>query len=359
MKKRNNRRLLGGWIAATAFVLLMALLIGCGGGGGGGGGGTTQTTASGSTAGVLPSNMIVFGEANGNGSDFGIFDITPTGTGLTTIAADVSGSILLYAQNPNLANSYILAAMPAGGTAYGIYLAKGPTLTGAKQLVAPTYSDVSSLAITQDSSHIVYTAADATGTSDLYTVSSSGGTPTNLGLSDGSTISPANNDTIAYVAPSSAIGGNDQVYTRSLKAGAAGSPTQVTTDSSMHLLPAWSRDGTQLAYWEQGGTSLLMIDVLATNTVTTLTNPSGISPLGEAFSSDGTQVAIVGDLNFEGVLETQPTNGTTDPTAIFNATQDVGLYGVYWTSATGRGISAAGSSVVRLPKRLRAALAKR
>jgi hypothetical protein len=339
--------------SAIFLALVGAVLIAAIGCGGGGGGGSSTAGVTGSTAGVLPDNVIVFGQPNGTGNDFAIYDISPTGGSPTTVAADVSGSILLYVQNPNKANSYVLAAIPSGGSNYGIYLATGPTLTGATQLVAPVYSDVSSLAITQDSSHIVYSATNAAGVSYLFTLPTSGGTPANLGLSDGSTISPANNNTIAYVAPPNASGGNDQVYTRSLSAGAAGSATQITTDDVMHTLPAFSRDGTQLAYWEESGTSLLKIDLLATGVVTTLTNPSGDTPLGEAFSSDGSQIAIAGDLNFQGQLEVQATNGTSEPDVIFTAGVDVGLYGVYWTGSNGRGIARAGStSAMRRPARL-------
>ena len=366
VKKLASGRTLG----VTGATALLALVIGCGGGGGGGGGGTktttsttsttstaTTSTSTATTAGVLPINTILYAVPNGNGTDYELEGLDPVNAGSsTTIVSDFPASIELFAANPNVKSQYVAAYDPTFGPSdnglYGIYISTGLTASGIKQLVAPTYIFVSSLSVTDNGKFVVYSATDQTGASNLFVESLSGGTPVNYGLSDGSTVSPADDDTLVYVAiPSSGNTVLDQVLSRSLKAGASGKATQITTDAVNHALPAISRDGTQIAYWEEGTSNNLLVQPISGGSAVTLPNPNALVPQSEAFSGDASSIAIVGlDPNSNGFIMLQTPNGIANPTSLLEVPgTSLGDYGLYWTSQNGRvaGGSVAASSVVR------------
>lgn len=336
--------------SVLGVTLLGALVIGCGGGGGGGNStGTTSTSGTptdGSTDGTPTTgtattgetgSKIVFGEPAADGATFNVRSVTPDGASVTTLLANVPTSIVLFSANPTATSDYVFAADPTGTGSYGIYRSPILSLTGATTLVAPTYLAVSSLTVTQNGSHVVYSALDASGNPLLYSIPIAGGTPVQYGPSDGSTVSPKDSDTIAYVALPSDSESNDQVFTRSLAAGPSGASTQVTTNAVNHVLPAFSRDGTKLAYWEQNATSQLVVRTLSSGTTTTLTNPNRLFPQGASFNPTGTRVSIAGGADDgTGQILTQTVNATATPTAIYSGANLLGNYGIYWTDTTGR-----------------------
>lgn len=330
-------------------MLLGALVIGCGGGGGGGttSTGTTSTTSTtgtptdGSTDGTATTgetgSKIVFGEPAADGLTFNVRSVTPDGVTKTTLLANVPTSIVLFSENPASTNDYVFAADPTGSGSYGIYRSPILSPTGATTLVSPRYLAVSSLTVTQNGSQVVYSALDASGNPLLFSVPIGGGTPVEYGASDGSTVSPSDSDTIAYVALPAGSETNDQLFTRSLAAGPSGTATQVTTNTVNHILPAFSRDGTKLAYWEQSATSRLVVRTLSSGATTTLTNPSSLFPQGESFNPTGTRVSIAaGADDGSGQILTQTISTSASPTAIYTNANLLGNYGIYWTDTTGR-----------------------
>jgi len=334
-----------------ACLALAVALVGCGGGGGGGTSTTTTPTTT-STAGAnLPANTILYGEANGTDSNFDLNAISPDGTNGRTYLANLSGKILLFAVNPAVEDQFFVAADLTGDGFFGIYKTTGLDLDTAIQVVAPQFSYVASLAVTMNGGNVVFTAADALGVSNLYSIPASGGTATKLALADGSAISPADNDTIVYVGAPAGVGDFNQVFTRSLAAGAGGSSTQITTEAINHLLPTFSRDGKTLAWWEESDINRrLAIYKVSTAATIRLSNPANLYPQATAFSSTGTRVVTVAadDAGRGGIL-TQLTDGTQAPIAIRTAPALLGNYGVYWTDASGRlaGGSFGGSAVGR------------
>jgi hypothetical protein len=325
-------------VAPTFCVFVTLLCVACGGAPGG------SATPAGTTGNTLPTaitfaaNSVVYGVATGQSENYDVNEMSSAGANVQTVAANIPGTILLFALDPATSGQYVIAADPTGTGSYGIYLSVNLTLTDAQTIVGPNYAYVTSLAVTENGASVVFSATDGTGISNLFVVPIGGGVATKLGLSDGSAVSPLDSDTIAYVAP---IGGsgNDQLFTRSLSAGSAGSSTQLTSDVSNHALPAFSPDGTKLAFWELNvGTNTLVVDTLATSTMLNMPNPAGIQPQGEAFSADGTSIVIAGEVGTQGNILTQPTDGSASPTAILSSASLLGNYGIYWTDANGRAV---------------------
>jgi Tol biopolymer transport system component len=297
----------------------------------------------------------VFGLPDDASATFSVKAIDPTGANAQTLAAGVSQNIVLFARNPAVSNQYVFAGDPTGSGLYGIYRSNGLTLAVATPLVSPTYIAVSSLSVTQDGANVVYSAVDGAGNSNLYVESLSGGAPANYGPSDGSTVSPADNDTIAYVAPSAANADIDQVFTRSLSAGPGGTENQVTLEPGNHLLPAFSRDGVRLAYWLQTeGNNQLVILNRNTGDAVALPNPANVYPQGEAFSPDGSKIVFAADPNGTGAgqILVQSTSGSAPPSVIQTANTLLGNYGIYWTDANGR-LVAGGLGMSNAGRRLR------
>lgn len=313
-------------------LLLVLFAAGCGGGGG-----HHSGSSSGSSV-TFAANSIVYGVPNGTDADFSVEQLSPSGGTPTTVVSDVSGSIFLFAADPSRSGRYALAADPTGAGTYGIYLSKNLALSGATQLVAAAYVAVGSLSVTPDGGHVLYTATTTSGTTDLFVVPTAGGTPVDLGAADAAAIAP-DGDTIAFVAPPGGEG-SDAVFTRSLAAGASGAVVALTTDGLNHALPAFSPDGTKLAYWTLAdGANVLSVRTLSGGATVSVPGVSAVEPQGEAFGSDGTTLALVGQSGTGGIIATAPVDGSAAPTTILSNANLLGDYGFVWTDANGRAVS--------------------
>lgn len=326
--------------------IALVLIVGCGGGGGGSSSTSSTSTSSGSGGGTTgityAANSIVYGVPSSTGANFNLDEVKADGTGNSVLAANLPSTILLFASVPTKANVFVIAANLGGNNNYGIYVSTGLSTSAVQTLVNANYSYVSSLAVSSDGKNLVYSAvqaSDITQTSYLYVVPVAGGNPVQLDYSDGSTISPGDSNTIAYVASPGGNSPYDQVFTRLISAGAAGKTNQITSDAVQHILPAFNRAGTQIAYWESSSSSntLFLTTVGSTAAPVSLPNPSSVIPQGECFSSDGSHLVIAADAGGSGELLTQATSGGS-PTAILLNSQLLGNFGVYWTDANGRGI---------------------
>jgi hypothetical protein len=374
-----------GPLCASIAVAAAALIIGCGGGGGGGssttgatgttatgttttgttttgttttgttttgttttgttttGTTTTGTTTGGGTAGSLPSNVILFGESNTSTSLTDIEEVNPSTGVVTPYISSVSNEIYLFAKDPNQTSKFVFVGNPSGdGATFGLYSNSSLSLTGATTIVSPAYSGVISLNLTQDGKNIVYSAYVGNNLPNLYDVPSTGGTPVALDSSYGSTVSPADSNTIVY---ENIVGETEQLFSRLLSQGVSGAATQLTTDTlGDHDGPALSRDGTKIAYVQilnnpPANNSNGYVDVLSLpgKSTTTLPNPANYSAAGLAFSGDGTTVGVLAyTSDFESseiVTQTISTSGTPK---VLVANILGGAQGIYWTSSGGR-----------------------
>jgi hypothetical protein len=323
-------------------IVVALFIVGCGGGGGGSSSSTTSSTSGSSTGTLYGANEIVYGVPNPTATSFSLNQVKPDGTSNSVLASGLSPGILLFAQIPGQANQFVMAADLTGAGVFGIYVTTGLSTTVTKTLAPAIYGFVTSLSISPDGKNLVYSAASSTDPLEigyLFWVPVAGGTATQLDYSDGSALSPADGNSIAYVSNQGGASSVDQVYTRTLSSGSGGKATQITTDSINHLLPAYNRAGTELAYWESATTNALMIKTVGSSAAAVaLPNPNQIAPLGESFNSDGSQIAIAGDSSGTGELLTQAASGTSNPVTILVSPQPVGNYGVYWTDTTGRAL---------------------
>lgn len=240
-------------MVAAAFVAVAAFIFGCGGGVGPVTSGTTatnttstNTTTTTTTAGAgtttgtfLPPNAILFGQgASTSSSSYTVEALSPTTKALTPFLTGVPNTTSLFVANPTVAKQYIFAANAgdASGALVGIYANSTLTTKGATTVVAPAFASVVSLNLTQDGKFLVFTAYDKTNTdSYLYTVTAGGRNLTQLDTSASSYVSPADSNTIVY---SHAPGLVFQLFTRSISAGSAATPAQITTDENGRLLRA-------------------------------------------------------------------------------------------------------------------------
>jgi hypothetical protein len=323
----------------TALLAATLALVACGGGGGSGSDSSVVTPPPSGIA--YGANEIVYGFPDSTGSTFSVAEYKPGGT-QTVLASGLSTSILLFTQIPGKSNSFVIAADLAGKNVFGIYDSTGLSTANTTTVVPAIYSYVSSMTVSSDGANLVYTAtlaSDPTQTSYLFTLPLAGGLPKQLDYGDGSTLSPADNDTIAYVASPGGSANFDQVFTRSLSAGVSGKATQVTTDSINHILPAYNRQGTELAYWESSSNNALMLQAVGSTAAPVVLGnlPNQVVPQGESFSADGSQVAIAGDAGGMGEILTQAASAGSSPTVLYtNSGALLGNYGVYWTDGNGK-----------------------
>ncbi|HMB68927.1 MAG TPA: DPP IV N-terminal domain-containing protein, partial [bacterium] len=84
--------------------------------------------------------------------------------------------------------------------------------------------------------------------SDIYVVSSAGGTPVQLTFGGGNNTHPSWSPDGTQIAYQSSAGGNIDVY---VMPAAGGTPTRLTFDPAPDGAPDWSPDGTQIAYQSQ------------------------------------------------------------------------------------------------------------
>ncbi|HWD40912.1 MAG TPA: hypothetical protein VG944_18835, partial [Fimbriimonas sp.] len=162
-------------------------------------------------------------------------------------------------------------------------------------------------------------------------------------------ISAADSDTVVYSnEPGSSI--DDQLFTRSLHAGPAGQATQITSDAANHTMPSFSRDGTKVLYEVTSSVGGQWQVKTLGGATASLPNPNNLLLIAGALNSDASQVGFEGvdvaGTNLPSIF-TQPTSGSSPPTAIKSNDLDIDLaLGMYWTSSNGRAPYAGGMSSV-------------
>jgi Tol biopolymer transport system component len=140
------------------------------------------------------------------------------------------------------------------------------------------------LAWSPDGTKIAYVMAD-----DIWVMNADGSDFRQLTDDPGGDYQPAwsSQDVIAYWhgATSGEDGGppNSEIYT---VPASGGTPTRLTNDDVSNIAPAWSPDGTQLAYWNGG--ELWVMDADGSDP-----HSLGVEGWSPAWSPDGTSVAYL------------------------------------------------------------------
>ncbi|AIE86905.1 TolB family protein [Fimbriimonas ginsengisoli] len=310
-----------GALCAATLTALAAIVIGCGGGGGDGGmtgGGITTSTASasasasasatasagttatasagtnaGAGAGVLAPNKIYYSEQadtgisvrsidpNGSAASDAQFDLLPTG--FEALAVNSKDNQRYFAQRTSdLAN-------------LGIYRNATVNMTGASELVAPTYAFVSSMQVSLDGTVLYYVAAKSGDIQPaLYKLAlTPGAAPVKLDSAWTAHISPSG--TFAVYTKQVADAGPTKIFVRGLADGAT--PTQLTTGATFEDAPQWNKQGTRIVFGRSTDGAIYDVWSMAANGtgLQQITDTADVSEDSPTYNQAGDMVAYVAD----------------------------------------------------------------
>ncbi|CAN5631952.1 hypothetical protein BH11ARM2_BH11ARM2_06030 [soil metagenome] len=316
-------------MAGVVLFLVGAVAIGCGGGGGGGST-TGLTTATSSTAttstattstatattstattstattstattstattstngdvpGVLPKNVIFYDVYNEN-SEREFRYISPNGTG-DTLFVTLPPRFDAFAPNPVKASEYYFAAHTSDTGKDGLYKNSSITLTGATQIVGPTYDTVTGMQISNDGRFLAYTAYIGEAETKLYVIDLQTPTapPITVDSADFFHISPDVRK-VVYSKPS---GGPSDIFIRDFPAGAVA--TNLTNDATAEdFSPQFNKDSSRIVFTSDrdstGAYDLWAIGADGKN-ITRVTDTPDDLEIGASWAPDGTQVA--------------------------------------------------------------------
>lgn len=165
-----------------------------------------------------------------------------------------------------------------------------PDGSSPKQLTATTSGYDYSPAYSAKGGRIVYIHEDASGNTDIYSISATGGTPkqiTNTAVDEYDPALSPNGKRIAYDASD---GTNEEIYT--IPAG-GGTPTKITDNNQRNYDPVYSPNGKRIAYDGYDGTTYQVYTVSASGgTPQQVTN--GTNDEYPSWSPNGKRIAYQG-----------------------------------------------------------------
>ncbi len=293
--------------------------------------------------GVLPPNTIYF--TDGTFDPIEARSINPDATG-NTLLATITGTFTGYVMNAVKTHEVIFGNTPVPFGGCGVYRNSTLSASGAVQIVAPQFDNVSFLQVTPDGNHIVFIGSLGT-TSTLYKAAIDGSTLVAVDSADTCALSP-DGTTVVY---SNGVSGSGEIFTCAISP--VGTPVRLTNNSFDDLYPQYSKDGTAIVFSsdrDQTNAStpydLYIMSATGTN-VQRLTNSPTVSEFGASFSPDGAKIA------YAGIGDTAGTSGifTISASAAGNMASRFTLLlsdnignGTYWSSAQGRFLALPSSS---------------
>ncbi len=362
-----------GFVPAIVLSTLLAVLIGCGGGGGGtttvgggdggpgggiggGIGGTVAgNTVSGATTagatnsgGILAANTIYYGSGLNS-----LNKVNPDGTGVAVVGTSVA-AITTFASDPSVANQFLFSFTDAGTGKLGLYRNTTLSLTGATQIVAPTYDSVYSLQVSPDGSTLYFVADVAGDTTKLRKVAKSGGAP--VVLDDAQTCAlNFSGDTLVY---EKLVGSFSNIFKRGVADSAV--PVRLTKSTARNdYRPQWNKQGNRVIYISAD--TVALADVFSVNSegndVRQLTNTIDLDEFAASYNDDSTKfVTTVGalDLSQSGLYVSDTSGTNINRTFILpvpNTTE-----ALYWSSNLGRSKVGGGVSWSKLNPAVRSHL---
>lgn len=327
-----------GW-AVVALPLCMA---GCGGGGG--------SSAPTVPVGILPHNVIFYADSS---------NTTPLNYNYWYIAADGSGNTAYASLNPdnyqglafNSASTKKFFAYRADtSSAFGIYQNSSVSITGATNLVPPSYDNIVSLQTSQDESTLYFIASSGTADPVLYKLSLTvPGSPIPLDTAFDGQVNAAGNQ----VVYSKLVSGNLAIFVRGTNA--TDTPTQITHDSFDDDFPQWNRAGTKIAYSAKPSGLFDIYTMNADGTsVTQVTNTPTADEHTPSFNDSGNALSFVSldnDPSKSGLFTVSLGSSTDLNRKIVKLDADI-LDGTYWSSSNGRSVRSSRTSNARNRKKL-------
>lgn len=339
--------LIGVGFAALELGLLLA---GCGGGGGGG------APAGQAVSGALQPNMIFYSNTPDNGATTVLNQVKPDGTG-KSILASLPANYQGISMNPAAKGQMTFGYSPSGSSPplYGIYENSSISPTGAKQIVAPSYSFVESMQVSFDGHWLYLVAAIGANNPVLYKVSMTNGSTQvldNTGFIYSANVDVVTGTTVTYDKDTVYPNGNDKSAIYSLPT-SGGTPTLLANDpNDNYEFPQFSKDGSRIVCLCDKDNPNFEVYVLSAQGGST--NGSGLTQVtnlpaiakenGVTFSADGNSTAFIGladgvagsGLYVSGQIGAKP---IAAPSLIVN--DDTVEAGLYWTSSTGRAVGGA------------------
>ena len=362
-------------LPALAVLIAAGLVIGCGGGGGGTVTTTsttstattsTATTATGTTstattstatsatgtttgltdggiAGVLMPNTIYYSEGVTS-----VRTIKPDGTG-DALLATIPDTISAAVPNPVVVGQWFFAYRSSASGLYGIYRNASLTISGAVQIVTPTYSSVTSLQASPDGSTLFYVASTSLTPGQIFKVATISGTPLALDFAESAHLN-MKGDYLVYGRYNATLG-RAQIVKRSSADSATAAV--LVNDSNDDLFPQWNRAGDKVVFkaaLSPTGQDLFVVKSDGTSLLK-ITNTPGTDKLAASFSPDGTQVAF-GAVNVDpaqtGIYKTG-TTAVDSGTTLVKADSAISEQ-IYWTGTNGRS-SLSSIAMIRSSKR--------
>jgi hypothetical protein len=300
---------------------------------------------------VLPTNRIFFSVQDPSGNVLVCYteakDKGSTKTTFVTIPVDATTgeTIVAFAPDPIVPNSYLFAYRANAKAPIGLYKNSSLSMKGATEVVAPAYSNLSELAVTPDGKALAFAASVGTDPKRLYRVATAGSTPpVPLDVAEQVALSPKG-DQVAYVKE-----GN--LWVRPLIG--KGEPRQLTKSKELvDSYPSFSRDGSRLVYSEstaKGQPDLYTIKVSDGSDVKRLTETADVAETGASFNGDATKVAYAAIDSKEGAksgLYVIPAKGGESQRVL--AEPKIG-FEVYWTANKGNPDPRTGFELLLTPR---------
>jgi len=262
--------------------------------------------------------------------------VKPSGTGDTVYALVNEANYEGFAPNPAVANQVVFGYQASSSAAFGIYSNSSVSVTGATSLVGASagYQAINQMQVSNDGQWVYYTALLNANDVQyaLFRVPIAGGTPTQIAPTvDFFQLNMAGT-TIVFDQLNGSVG---NIYTVS---SSGGTPSNLTNSSSDEIMPQWSKDGTKIAYCSTNGGVTYNIFTMTSSggSQTQITKPgAGVDNLGPSFSGDGTMVSFIylGSNGAQAGVYTVPSTGGSISNVIFNPSLD---NTTYWTTAGGR-----------------------
>lgn len=251
-------------------------------------GSTTGSTTTGGGNGYQPDRIYYILGLGGSG--YQIRSVQPNGSDDQLF---VQHAFSIPALVPNVQGTkYAFFSLNSGSTTkYDVYTNTSPTLAGATRITSKSFIYTGTIQFTPDGSQIIFTATTSEGDFRLYRVSSSGGTPVDMGSAEEATISP-DGTTILYSKLQGGANPAADLFTVAATATNTSSALQLTATSADERNPQWSKDGTFIVFaTDLDGNYNIYRMSSAGGSQVQITN-SGLDEYGPSLNGAGTQVSF-------------------------------------------------------------------
>jgi hypothetical protein len=267
--------------------------------------------------------------------------VNPDGTGVSVVTT-APAAVTTFAADPKVTGQFIFAFPNTTSGLYGIYSNSSFSLTGAVQIVAPTYDAVYSLNVSPDGATLYFVSSVVGDTTKLRKVAKAGGTPVVLDDAETASLNFAG-DTLVYEKYN---GTSVNIWKRGVADVAT--PVRLTNRTNRNdFRPQWNKQGNRVIFLSQDSVNLT--DVYSVNSegsdLRQLSNTATFDELAASYNDDSTKyVTMVSALDVtQSGLYVASTSGLDASRTFILAVPDGGA-ALYWTSNLGRSGSVPGST---------------